>query len=237
MGINMNELFKNGDYVTLEDCKAFDEKFGLKEGVTMWAVARKMEGGEPIVTIELNENCIAKHHGDVDAFWVHDMTTKLSVEGVLYQSKDGLTLDELSKIHGAYEEGKRYKCVVGNSEFFTSGKIYTANGEGIRNDYSHSKSGCTARFKPVTKAEWVPSVGDEVMTSCGKATIRFIKCKSVCIEFESGSINVVQLSCLMPIDQERERIVNNAKSVGFGSGIDEYLNNLYDAGMLKEGDK
>jgi len=270
----MNELFNNGDYVLLEDCKAFDEKFGLEEGTTMWDVARKLEGGEPdegYMDVSFNEVCVGVYN-EKGGLWTElvcrSYATKLSVEDVLYRSKDGLTLDELSKIHGAFEEGKQYECVYSPEDYiFNVGEIYHANGDGIVdvNNYT-CKNGFTVRFKPATKSEWVPTVGEEVMTngftvrfkpatkfewvpnvgdeviaSDFKVTIKLIKDKQACVEFESGSIDVVQLSCLKPIDQDRERIIDEAYNLGIPtkreSTLKEFCEKLYDAGMLKEGDK
>jgi len=258
----MNELFKNGDYVLLEDCKAFDKKFGLEEGTTMWAIARKMEGGEPRRRYMLPYNydkCVGVNDGDAGLWrWLaeEDYTTKLSVEEVLYRSKDGLTLDELSKIHGAYEEGKRYECVVGTNAIFNEGSIYKANGEGIKDEYSFSTGGHTAKFRPVTnKAEWIPSVGDEVVVhnnndfelSYGKECLG--KKVTVMSIFKDGEVTVAAinyedinycfvLSMLKPIDQKRERIVRCCCDVlcNWDKSTWDNIGKLYDAGMLKEGD-
>lgn len=89
--------------------------------------------------------------------------------------------------------------------------------------------------------EWVPSVGDDVMTSCGKVIIKLIKDKQACVEFSSGSIDVVQLSCLKPIDKDRERVISEASKVFHSKCMSNYsgqpfldgLGALYDAGMLK----
>ena len=268
----MNELFNNGDYVLLEDCKAFDEKFGLEEDSTMWTVARKMEGGEPkgrYMTPRHDENCVGiDFDGDVGVWLDLDergAATKLSVEDVLYRSKDGLTLDELLEIHGAYEEGKRYKCVVGNgyAGYFIEDHTYTTNGEGLMDGRGFKMTGGTiSKFKPVTtKAEWVPSVGDEVIVhndndfelSYGKECLG--KKVTIMSIFLDGEVTVAAinyndinycfvLSMLKPIDQERERIVMvaaeyfNGMSVTHGSAKPlEIAYKLYDAGILKEGDK
>jgi len=252
----MNELFKNGDYVLLEDCKAFDEKFGLEEGATMWAVARKLEGGEPkgrYMTPRHDENRVGiDFDGDVGVWLDLDergAATKLTVEDVLYRSKDGLTLDELSKIHGAFEEGKKYKCVVGTSLAFTKGNIYKANGEGITANDSYSTTGYIAKFKPVTKAEWVPKVGDLCLCLLeGK----WFKCEILkfnnigaavvlLVDDKLNERNIYWSGDFKPIDHERKRIINKAYSVMKTSKISntqkKTINKLYDAGMLKEGDE
>ena len=237
----MNELFKNGDYVLLEDCKSFDEKFGLKEGATMWSVARKMEDGEPrnvymalhpcamCVGIPLSSGVVGTWEKTNDEDW----TTKLSVEDVLYRSKDGLTLDELSKIHGAFEEGKQYECVYSDHSCYKVGGLYIANGDGIVEVSNYTcKNGSTVKFKPVTtKAEWLPSVGDEVIVhndndfelSYGKECLG--KKVTVMSIFLDGEVTVAAinykgvnycfvLSMLKPIDQKRERVIDKALNIG-----------------------
>jgi len=246
----MNELFNNGDYVLLEDCKAFDEKFGLEEGTTMWDVARKLEGGEPdegYMDVSFNEVCVGVYN-EKGGLWTElvcrSYATKLSVEDVLYRSKDGLTLDELSKIHGAFEEGKQYECVYSPEGYiFNVGEICHANGDGIVdvNNYT-CKNGFTVRFKPATKSEWVPTVGEEVMTSTGKYKIELpVDLDGMTVISDNGVWIIQDANGCKPIDHERKRIINKAYSVMKTSKISntqkKTINKLYDAGMLKEGDK
>ena len=46
----------------------------------------------------------------------------------------GYTLDELSKIEGAFDDGRLYRCV---SPYFTHGEEYKAIGHGIQNNNAH----------------------------------------------------------------------------------------------------
>jgi len=255
----MNELFNNGDYVLLEDCKAFDEKFGLENGATMWAVARKMEGGEPIkrsMSTYAYDKCVGVNDGDT-GLWrgltEKDYSTKLSVKDVLYRSKDGLTLDELSEIHGAFEEGRRYECVYSGTHLFNKGDIYTANGDGILDDGGESiGSGDLSKFKPVTKAEWLPSVGDEVMyfyksdrNKKRKVKVLAVNRNRIWLQFLDLDLsdNLFELSKVgfEPIDQKRERVISEALTLSVAIrgelSHEEFCERLYDAGMLKEGDK
>ena len=230
----------------------FDEKYNLEAGTTMWNVARKMEGGEP------NKDYMRVYQGyDIvgiltgnTGIWVivEDFTTKLSVEDVLYRSEDGLTLDELSKIQGAFDEGKEYECVWANKDSCASkGSIYTTNGNGIVIKSITCNRLNLCKFKPVTnkpKPKWVPGVGDEVMTSCGKVIVKFIKGNQACVEFGSSIntlsyIEVVQLSHLMQIDKVRERVIKNCCDTlcNWDKSTWNNIGKLYDAGMLKGGVK
>jgi hypothetical protein len=257
----MNKLFNKGDYVLLSDCKEFDEKYGLKKDTTIWAVARKMEGGEPKHTYmeRYQSNICVGISLDV-GLWTEivktSYATKLSVEDVLYRSEDGLTLDELSKIAGAFEDGKEYECVVGNKHEFTSGGIYFANVNGVLDDNGdvlcRSKS---TRFKPVTpKKQWVPSIGDEVIVhndndfeiSYGKECLG--KKVIVMSVFKDGEVTVAAinyedtnycfvLSMLKPINKAREAIIK--KVTDLSETLDDsysprdFAIALYDAGLLK----
>lgn len=253
----MNKLFKDGDYVLLSDCKAFDDKYGLAKDTTMWAVARKMEGGEPnkgYMQMWYVTNCVGVFNNAVGVWKNEDLTeTRLSVEDVIYRSEDGMTLDELSKIPGAFEEGKEYECVVGTNDIFNEGAIYKANGEGIKDEHSFSIGGHTAKFKPVTtKSEWVPKVGEYVMVgNTPKLKYMYIGLNSsgsaVCESLQEknlGQIKCFHLRDLKPIDQERERVIKKCNSIWrdnnngvSGSEALQLIETLYDAGMLKEGDK
>ena len=241
----MNKLFKNGEYVLLEDCKAFDEKYGLKEGETMWAVAIKMQDGEPncVYMDRLKSNICVGINGDV-GLWTElvktSYATKLSVEDVLYRSEDGLTLDELREIPGAFEDGKEYKCVEGDERAFTFGGIYFANGNGVLDDHGDDvKFGRISKFKPVTtKAEWVPSVGDEVMTSTGKYKIELpVDSDGMTVISDNGAWIIQDSSGCKPINQERERVIK--KVTDLSETLDDsysprdFAIALYDAGMLK----
>lgn len=240
----MNNLFKNGDYVLLEDCKDFDEKYGLEEDTTMWAVALKLGGGEPenYYMDRSNSDVCVGIFSDDTGIWVdlptNKYATRLSVEDVLYRSQDGLTITELSKIPGAFEDGKAYVCVWSHeASYLETNSVYRANGKGIVDDNGRVLwIGKSSRLKPIViNDKWVPSVGDEVMDYCGKVIVKLIKDNQACVEFENGSIDVVQLSLLKPIDRERERIISDAFTVIPPHIFEkkDVIEHLYDAGMLK----
>lgn len=248
----MNKLFKNGDYVLLSDCKAFDEKYGLKEDATMWAVARKMKGGEPFIIYMVKgiwDNCVGINTHDNVGCWnslvEKEFWRKLTVEDVLYRSEDGLTLDELSKIQGAFDDGKEYECVWANKDSCASkGSIYTTNGNGIVIKSITCNRLNLCKFKPVTNKPkpWTPSVGEEVMTPWGKVIVKLIKGNQVCVEFCSSIntlpyIEVVQLSHLKQIDKEREatikKVTDLSETLDDSYSTRDFAIALYDAGMLK----
>lgn len=84
----MNNLFKDGDYVLLSDCEAYDVKHRLEPKTTMWVVARKMEGGEPdraYMSIGEYDNCVGINNGDAGVWDVADneVINQLTVEDVL----------------------------------------------------------------------------------------------------------------------------------------------------------
>lgn len=107
----MNKLFKNGDYVLLEDCRAYDEKHGLVDGTTMWDVARKMEGGEPYRGHMVNRNCDkcvgitpAFGGGYVGLWTTYNMTNQLTVEEVLTRGEVPTKEELLEKSLNKYDE-------------------------------------------------------------------------------------------------------------------------------------
>jgi len=195
----MNELFDDGSYVLLEDCETYDIMYELPAGTTVNAVAFKLAGRLPnpsYMEPHPYDSCVGINEGDAGVWSLNNtMSTKLSVEDVLYRSEDGLTLDELSKIPGAFEEGKQYECVWSdeNSRLET-GAVYKADDVGCT-----LGGGRSSRLTPVTR--WLPIVGEEAMASDFKVTIRLLKGKQACVEFESGSIDVVQVSCLTPVKE------------------------------------
>ena len=250
----MNNLFNSGDYVLLSDCKAFDEKYGLEEDATMWAVARKMEGGEPLALCMTKyplDTCVGirstANVGCWEGLTYLEYSTQLTVEDVLYRSEDGLTLTELSEIAGAFDEGKEYECVSTDQGFtdYTLYPTYKTNGKGVVYVFDEGSlvsiceggGGTVSRFKPVTtKTEWVPKVGEGAMTSSGKVTIRYIKKSLACVEFSSGTIGVAQLSKLKPIDKDRERIIKKvtdlAETLDYNYTARDFAMSLYNAGFL-----
>ena len=260
----MNELFKEGDYVLLSDCEAFDEKYDLEVGTTMWAVARKMEGGEPsyiYMIVPSDVICVGIYGNDVGAWGdlvSEDSATQLTVEDVLYRSEDGLTLDELSEIQGAFEIGKKYECVEGSCPSVCSiNQTYSTNGKGIKVNGSGSCSiGGSSKFKLVTTKPWVPSVGDEVIvhndndfelsygTEClgKKVTVMSVFIDDgvtvAAINYEDVNYCFV-LSMLKLIDKERECVIDKAFTIVPPHIFETkaVIGHLYDAGMLKEADK
>ena len=250
----MNKLFKDGNYVLLSDCKAFDEKYGLDEDTTMWAVARKMECGEPdenymlvssdVICVGISDKGVGAWEGLVS----EDSATKLTVEDVLYRSEDGLTLDELSEIQGAFEIGKKYKCVEGSCpSVYSINRIYSADVKGIKtNLYGSCSVGSSSKFKPVTyKLEpkpWTPSVGEEVMTSTGKYEVLLpVDLDNMIVISDNGTWVIQDASGCKPIDKEREntikKVTDLAETLDDSYSTRDFAIALYDAGMLKEGDK
>lgn len=49
-----------------------------------------------------------------------------------------MTLDELSKVEGAFDVGNEYECVVSVRDVYTKGMVYKANGKGILDNFSDS---------------------------------------------------------------------------------------------------
>lgn len=246
----MNKLFNKGDYVLLSDCAAFDEKYGLDEDTTMWAVARKMEGGEPdcdYMKKYKGDNCVGINLCAFNGVWKRlpeqDCTKKLTVEDVLYKSKDGLTLDELSKIQGAFDEGKEYECVWANKDSCASkGSIYTTNGKGIVIIGITCNRLNLCKFKPVTNKPkpWTPSVGEEVMTSTGKYEVLLpVDLDNMIVISDNGTWVIQDASGCKPIDKEREntikKVTDLAETLDDSYSTRDFAIAIYDAGMLKEG--
>lgn len=247
----MNKLFNKGDYVLLSDCEVFDTKYGLAEDTTMWDVASKMKGGVPDENYMLelvNDVCVGLLEDEIGC-WEdlpkENYSTRLSVEDVLYRSEDGLTLDELSKIQGAFDDGKEYECLSELVSNFTKGKIYPCAGKGlINNNGDIIKSGYRSKFKPVTpKTEWVPKVGEDVMTPWGKAKVELIHVNDICLSNEYG-LGVEKITELKPIDKEREATIKKCNSIWrdknngvSGSAALQLIETLYDAGMLNRGNE
>lgn len=254
----MNKLFKKGDYVLLSDCEAFDNKHGLTKDTTMWAVARKMKGGEPDRGYMIKEEssiCVG-HYGDVglwSSLHIQAYAVRLTVEDVLDRGEHGLTLNELSEIQGAFEEGKQYECIYSlKDHFYSIGSIYVADGDGIKfgadiGDYF--KTGSTTKFKPVTAKPWTPSVGEEVeyewtIGKFKKGTIKGIDESRYWIKANCGGYVSYSFCKLKPIDKEREGTIKKCNSIWrdknngvSGSEALELIEALYDEGMLKEGGK
>ena len=249
----MNKLFKNRDYVLLSDCAAFDEKYELPKDTTMWAVARKMEGGEPnkgYMNTFNNEICVGIHDDDAGVWknLVYKLhATKLTVEDVLYRSEDGLTLDELSQIPGAFYEDKYYECVEDSyASVYDINQVYATDGKGIVFIAGLSgRTGTTSKFKPVTTKPkpkpWTPSVGEEVMFYAQVCIVEHTKDDLVWIT-RGESSDLVNVLLVKPIDKERERVIKKASRVFSSKCASDYsgqpfldgLNALYDAGMLNK---
>lgn len=241
----MSKLFNNGDYVLLEDCKAFDEEYGLAKDTTMWAVARKMEGGEPhpfFVALRDPDACIMVNTGSVVVrghLYKNTYATKLTVEDVLYRSEDGMTLNELSKIPGAFDEGKEYECVWTNEYSpAAEGGIYKGEGKGIVICGLAWWRGDDSRFKPVTPVtKWTPSVGEGAVFQDNVCMVEHIKDDLAWISRNKDN-KLVDMSLLKPIDKEREDLIK--KVVDLSESLDacyssrDFAIELYNAGMLKD---
>ena len=244
----MNKLFKTGQYVLLTDCEAYDDKYALLEDTTKWMIAKKLEGGDVDRTSLLlrvlgEEVCVGIEGGDVGVWTLEgdgEVFEQLSVEDVLYASEEGLTLDELSGIPCAFDEGKEYTCVK-PAGTFCLGSVSTHNGIGLRTRHgTMATAGSRARFKPVGKPKnWIPSVGEMVQTSTGEHEVLLPADVSGMLVINYLGEHVIQcLSGCKPVDKERESAISKITDFVDSrlpdyTGIDDIVGILYDAGMLK----
>lgn len=96
------------------------------------------------------------------------------------------TLNELANIKGAFDKGKKYKCIASTDDaVYTIGNTYPCNGEGVVDDYDrgdHTSSchiGAAALFELVTE-------------------------KSVDVKFKSGEIVfIAQINTLAGVESKR----------------------------------
>ena len=257
----MNKLFKTGQYVLLEDCEAYDKKYGLLEGSTKNTVAEKLNGEGVLnmifMDVTSNEVCVGIIDEEVGVWHInfeHELFERLSVEDVLYASGEGLTLDELRGIPCAFDEGKEYDCVEASGTF-TLGRVSAHKGSGLRTRHGTvASTGYRAKFEPVTKPEvWIPSVGEEVMYTTtehqvGKPIIEFGRWyRGKIIAYYDGfvwtsdnGLRMLSKTKFKPIDKERDQATSEAESAWrvanngvSGSDAREVIAALYDAGMLK----
>jgi hypothetical protein len=93
----MNKLFKDGDYVLLSDCEAYDKEHGLDPESTMWNVARKMAGGEldkNYMRCVGNDDCVGIYGVTVGLFESYEFINQLTVDEVLNRDESHLAIDD-----------------------------------------------------------------------------------------------------------------------------------------------
>ena len=260
IGEIMNKLFKTGQYVLLEDCEAYDDKYALLGGTTKRVIAEKMRGGsvnsnDPIMKIHRWDVCVGILREQVGV-WCLDgaegLFERISVEDVLYTSEDGLTLDELSEIPCAFDKGKEYTCVsIDPKSLCNVGQVYKSGNKGLIVGNFLCDRGYLAKFKLTTKSEvWIPSVGEEVIyttteNQVGKPSIevgqwyrgKIIAYYDGFVWTSDNGIRIMSKTKFKPIDKERESVIQGALEVlGHDyqdDSVVKIISSLYDVGILK----
>lgn len=88
---------------------------------------------------------------------------------MLDNNKKSFSLDELSKVDGAFAKGKQYLCTKGNSNLYDKGSNYHTNGEGIVDNWDDGSltSACIygddVLFQLIENEEYTPKVGEECL--------------------------------------------------------------------------